>query len=125
MADKYLKTILDKNDFLEAICLTDKEGIDVVTCYNKSDSVIKESQSTLIFVAAFVQTNENLTKLGEGKANSITLFYDNYLIYQESWNNVIINIFSKPYGNLGRVYEIAKDIKDKLPTLNQAVDKVK
>ena len=125
MGDKYLKLFLDKNDYIEAICLTDKEGIEILSAYRLQDSTIKENQSTIIFAAAFLQTNENLMKLSQGKANSITLFYDNYLIYQENWNNVIINVFSKPDGNLGRIYDIAKDIKDKMPTLNQMIEKVK
>jgi len=125
MAEQFLKLIIEKNPFLEAILITDKEGIEIYTAYKTDNHPIKENQNGLIFTTAFDQTNDHITKLNQGKAKSLTLFYDNYIVYQEMWGKVILTIFSAPDGNLGKIYEIAKDLNGKCKDLSSMIDQVR
>ena len=122
--EKYLKSIIERYDFIEAIAITDKDGIDVTAAYNGEDSYVKQSQSCVIFAAAFLQTNEQLIKLNAGKAKALTLFYDNYIVYQDSWNGVFLNIFSAPDGNVAKIHELAAKIKENLFFLEEIVKKM-
>lgn len=79
----------------------------------------------MIFATGFLQTNDHLTKLNQGKTNNVTLFYENYIVYQEGWDSVIFTVFSKVDGNVGKIYEIAKELKEKFKDLSSMVDKIK
>lgn len=125
MAEKFLKVIIEKNPFLEAILITDKEGIEIFTAYKTESHPIKENQNGLVFTTAFDQTNDHITKLNQGKAKSLTLFYDNYIVYQEIWGSVILTVFSAPDGNLGKIYDIAKDLSAKFKDLSGMIEKMK
>ena len=123
--EKYLKSFLERYDTIQAIAITDKDGIDISAAFGLEDKLIKQSQSAVIFAAAFMQTNEHLTKLSAGKAKSITLFYDNYIVYQESWDGgILLNVFAKPESNVAKIYEIASKIKENLKFLNETVKKI-
>ena len=43
MAEKLLKGIIEKNPYLEAILITDKEGIDIFTSYKQENHSLKEN----------------------------------------------------------------------------------
>lgn len=123
MAEKLLKLTIEKNPFLEAILITDKEGVDIFTAY-KNDAPsqpLKESQAGIVFVAAFVQANDHLIKLNQGKCKSILLFYDNYLVYQEFWDLAVFTVFSAPDGNAGKIFEIAEELKNKFKDLSSVL----
>lgn len=122
--EKYLKSFLERYDMIEAITITDKDGIDISAAFGFEESLIKQSQSAVIFAAAFMQTNEHLTKLNAGKAKSITLFYENYIVYQEAWDGILLNIFAQPDANVAKIYEVAAKIKDNLKFLNETVKKI-
>lgn len=122
--EKYLKSFLDRYDSIEAIAITDKDGIEVAAAYNNDESLIKQSEFLMIFAAAFSQSNNHLSKLNAGRAKAITLFYDNYIVYQESWDSVFLNIFSDPKGNVAKMYEIASKVKENLHFLNDTVKKI-
>mgnify|MGYP002623874331 CR=1 FL=1 len=125
MAEKLLKLTIEKNPYIEAILVTDKEGIDIFTAYKSDNHPLKTNQTGILFATAFVQTNDHLIKLNQGKANAITLFYDNYLVYQEMWDSIVFTVFSTPEGNAGKIFDIAADLKGKFKDLSSMVEKIK
>eukprot|EP01016_Furgasonia_blochmanni_P022442 TRINITY_DN2445_c0_g1_i22.p4 TRINITY_DN2445_c0_g1~~TRINITY_DN2445_c0_g1_i22.p4 ORF type:complete len:144 (+),score=42.65 TRINITY_DN2445_c0_g1_i22:66-497(+) len=121
-ADDFLMSYIQKYNFLLGIVISDKEGIDIYSAFEEEKTF---SESFLVFVAVFTQSNESLIKLNQGKAKSITLFYEEATIYQENWDNLIVSIFGKPGSNVGMIYQISKDLKAQFYELNKQVEKIK
>jgi len=67
-------------------------------------------------------TNENMIKLNNTKANSMTLMYTEHLVYLESWIHVKICLFCASDANLALIYAIVDDLKASLKKLNNAIE---
>jgi len=117
---QYLKTF----PYLEGLIISDKEGIEIFSAYREEKSLLKENQATTMFVAGLNQSNENLAKLNQTKINSLTLFYENYVVFLEAGNGFFLTIFSKIDANISLVKQIAGDILVSFGPLSGELDKI-
>ena len=121
---EFLYQYLDNFPFLEAIVLSDRDGIEIFSAYRFEDSLIKENQAATMFVAGLNGSNENLMKLSSTKINGITLFYDNFLVYIENMNGYFFVVFGKADGNISMIKQIAADVRVGLEGLSAELEKI-
>lgn len=117
---QYLKTFSS----LEAVIISDKEGIEIFSAYREEKSLLKENQATTMFVAGLNQSNENLAKLNQTKINSLTLFYENYVVFLEAGNGFFLTLFSKIDANVALMKQIAGDILGAFAPLSNELEKI-
>ena len=88
----YLNNIIQKYDFIEGIIITDDQGILILSSYNKSldnkDNYIKNLRTILSYY--FSSSLDKVSRTVKWKTNSITSFYDKYIIYQRKLNEIAI-----------------------------------
>ncbi|KRW98835.1 hypothetical protein PPERSA_00424 [Pseudocohnilembus persalinus] len=127
-----LKNILQKyveeyKDDIDAIIISDKDSVELSGGYAIGEDKLKETQSVMSkwFVTVISSTSENLMKLHKTKAKSMTLFFQEHLIYVENWENLVLLIFAKENANLGIIYQVAKDLQQIQSKLNNAYESLK
>lgn len=92
-ANALLAALIEKYPFIEAIIVTDREGIEIYSGYKK-DNRQKESQISILHAASIQQTNDNLLKLNKTKVQNLMLFYDNQFVYIANWNNLLLSVYT-------------------------------
>lgn len=90
----YIFKFLRQFTFIEGIVVLDKEGIEVCGGYQQ-DSDLKENQAAMMFVTALNQSNDNLEKLDHNKVVSLTMKFENKIVYLGNWNCLNICVFAK------------------------------
>ena len=88
--NEYLFHFLEKYDFIESIIITDFEGALMISAFQKDLQITEEDKKNLrgVLSSAFNISLEQISKTIKWKTNSITLFYNKYVIYQRKLNDV-------------------------------------
>ena len=84
-----------------------------------------ENQAVLMFNVGFMQMNDVLAKLYKQKSNSVTLLYESHVVYLENFHNIILSVFAVSDANIGLIYEVAADLRQIYPKLNDEVEKIR
>ena len=78
---KLFEKYITRYPYIEAIILTDNEGISICSAANAENKRFVDEKGYMIFTAAFSQANENIAKLNQKQCRALTNFYDSRILH--------------------------------------------
>ena len=114
----YLKTLLQSEDGLEGIIVSDRDGVHLVEA--KADSV---SAGVLKppFLGTFSIASEQASKLGLGRNKTIISYYTSHQVIQFCHHPLVLTFIAKADANTGMIYLVEEGLRDALGDLKAAV----
>ena len=115
---RYLKSLLQSEDGLEGIIVSDRDGVHLVEA--KSDSV---SSGVLKppFLGTFSIASEQASKLGLGKNKTIISYYNSHQVVQFCHFPLVVTFIAKSNANTGMIYLVEEGLREALSDLKAAV----
>ena len=115
---RYLKTLLQSEEGLEGIIVSDRDGVHLVEAKNDSVSsgVLKPP-----FLGTFSIASEQASKLGLGRNKSIISYYTSHQVVQFCHFPLVVTFIAKTNANTGMIYLVEEGLRDAIGDLKAAV----
>ena len=115
---RYLKTLLQSEDGLEGIIVSDRDGVHLVEAKNEgvSPGVLKPP-----FLGTFSIASEQASKLGLGKNKAIISYYTNHQVVQFCHFPLVVTFIARINANTGMIYLVEESLYDAISDLKAAV----
>eukprot|EP00003_Mantamonas_plastica_P000111 TRINITY_DN1011_c0_g1_i2.p2 TRINITY_DN1011_c0_g1~~TRINITY_DN1011_c0_g1_i2.p2 ORF type:complete len:130 (-),score=47.32 TRINITY_DN1011_c0_g1_i2:26-415(-) len=118
--EEFLKQLLERVEDLQAVIVTDRDGVVVVQA-KKTDF---EEKNETQFATAFAMASEQASKLRMGDNKSITSCYDSRMVVHVNLDPLIVTLVTEAYGNAGLLVELGEEIAVALDPVMDMVEKV-
>lgn len=114
----HLKTLLQSEEGLEGIIVSDRDGVHLVEA--KSDDI---SSGILKppFLGTFAIASEQASKLGLGRNKTIISYYNSHQVIQFCHNPLVLTFIAKANANTGMIYLVEEGLRDAIGDLKAAV----
>lgn len=115
---RFLRTLLHSEEGLEAIIVSDRDGVQLVEAKNEgvSGSVLKPP-----FLGTFAIASEQASKLGLGKNKAIISYYTSHQVVQFCHNPLVVTFIAHSSANTGMIYLVEEGLRDAINDLKAAV----
>ena len=115
---RYLKTLLQSEEGLQGIIVSDRDGVHLVEAKDDSISsgVLKPP-----FLGTFSIASEQASKLGLGKNKSIISYYTSHQVVQFCHFPLVVTFIAKANANTGMIYLVEEGLRDAIGDLKAAV----
>ena len=127
--NEYLSKILEKYDFIDSIIITDFDGSLMISSFRNSKFQNDEDQKSLRSALSYCLnvSLDQISKTVKWKTNSVTSFYDKYIIYQRKLNEVALcHMICKEDEYCHVIAQnIADNIREKFEPIEKKLSKVK
>ena len=113
-----MKTLLQSEEGLEAIIVSDRDGVHFVEAKKEdiSASVLKPP-----FLGTFSIASEQASKLGLGKNKAIISYYTTHQVVQFCHFPLVVTFIAKSNANTGMIYLVEESLHDAIGDLKAAV----
>ncbi|KAJ3342542.1 Ragulator complex protein lamtor3 [Gonapodya sp. JEL0774] len=113
-----LNKLLERVDGLEAVFVTDREGV-VVLSAERPDLPPKIKDPPIS--ATFTVAGDQISKLGLGNLKSVATFYDHRQILQFSFPPLILTFIAKENANTGLLMDLGQSMKESVDIISQSI----
>ena len=115
---RYLTSLLQSEEGLEGIIVSDRDGVHLVEAKNDSVSagVLKPP-----FLGTFSIASEQASKLGLGKNKTIISYYTSHQVVQFCHHPLVVTFIAKANANTGMIYLVEEGLRDAISDLKAAV----
>ena len=115
---RYLKTLLQSEEGLQGIIVSDRDGVHLVEAKDDSISsgVLKPP-----FLGTFSIASEQASKLGLGRNKSIISYYTSHQVVQFCHFPLVVTFIAKTNANTGMIYLVEEGLRDAIGDLKAAV----
>jgi mitogen-activated protein kinase kinase 1 interacting protein 1 len=116
---EYLKLLIPTVDGLEAIIVTDKDGVPVAKANTTSvpPLVLKPG-----FLSTFASATEQAGKLGLSQNRSIICMYSGHQLIQFNHHPVVVTLLARESANTGSLLGIEQELQSAVRDLKSAVE---
>ncbi|XP_072169995.1 ragulator complex protein LAMTOR3-like [Diadema setosum] len=116
---RYLWNLLQMVEGLEAIVITDRDGVPVIKV--KSDTTPELSMKPA-FLATFAMAADQASKLGLSANKSIICSYSSYQVVHFNKQPLFVSLIANAKANTGLLMDLESELESLLPELKAAVD---
>ena len=115
---RYLRTLLQSEEGLEAIIVSDRDGVHLVEAKSErvSAGVLKPP-----FLGTFSIASEQASKLGLGKNRAIISYYSTHQVVQFCHFPLVVTFIAGGSANTGMIYLVEESLRDAVGDLKAAV----
>ena len=117
--EEVVRRLLPTVDGLEAILITDRDGVPVLKASTPS---MPEAASRPNFLATFPISSEQASKLGLGTNQNLVCMYDNYQVVQMNYLPLVVTLLAREDANTGLLLGLRASLNSCVQQLKQAVD---
>ncbi|XP_062519767.1 ragulator complex protein LAMTOR3-like [Corticium candelabrum] len=116
---EYFKLILPTIEGLEAIVVTDKDGIPIAKA---SSGSVPQLALKPAFLSTFAMASEQANKLGLSQNKSIICMYSGHQLVQFNYHPVVVSLIAQESANTGSLLAVENEIQRALAELRNAVE---
>jgi hypothetical protein len=118
----YLKKVIEKYSFIEAIYVTDLEGVKISSmCVNPDNQSEEMKKIKNVLAMNYMSSHEQIAKVEKGNIRNVSIMFENHIVFQSRINKVMLVHFICKNENYN--HEILKDIVDTLKKMLENVEK--
>jgi len=119
--EDFLAKILQKVHGLQAVLVTDREGVELGRVTTDS---AKNVTAETVLAAIFSTAAEQAGKCGLGKTNTMVSFYKNYTVVHMSYLPLVVTFYGTEDLNVGLIQSITDELRNALTSLQSSVQSV-
>ncbi|XP_041469178.1 ragulator complex protein LAMTOR3-like [Lytechinus pictus] len=116
---RYLWSLLQMVEGLEAIVITDRDGVPVIKV--KSDTTPEHAMRPA-FLATFAMAADQASKLGLSANKSIICTYSSHQVVHFNKQPLFVSLIATRKANTGLLMDLESELEGLLPELKAAID---
>ena len=87
----YLAKVIEKYSFIEAIYVTDLEGVKISSvCANPDNQSEEMKKIKNVLAVNYMSSHEQIAKVEKGNIRNVSIMFENYIVFQSRINKVML-----------------------------------